>query len=442
MKYLFWGFLCLLFLPACFKPTYPDNKLAESVENIVQKEYKIKDVKAERKENTLWIYVPTERMVDKNFELDKDAVKKIGNVSHVGSRVIFSSDTDVKFIALIAYDKVGIELKMIRHIEDVKKVRVWYIAYSDFYSRMDIDLGFNPEILGRRAVEELYTDIKENKITGEEISKYFPAEAEEEVFDDMPREFGSIKKLCSVRIKEEQALVYLQTTDPASRSLFLVDVGFFDILKQLLILYLSKEEKLFEDKEEKKEKIKLPVISGYWNLSKKSWPRKYRDYKNVDDWEKHVFAREIEFKKFIAKQIKRRVKKRFEEKYDEWDIKFRELDVTYLRDEILVTREIYELDKKIFDVDIDHEISLTAANAIRNYELNEVKALVIGSPGWGKRTTIEKEKLLELKPKKWKRLIKEEKPDGLSILDLIVGMFVPNYNTQLEKTARPKEEEN
>lgn len=435
MKYLPWYLCCLFFLSACANPTYQEKKIAESIKNIVKKEYKIKNIKVKRRGNTLWIYVPVEKLVDENFELDKDSLEKIGDVSRAGSRVIFSSDSKVKFIALFAYDRFGIELKMIRHIEDIKKVQAWYISYSDFYKRMDINLGFNPEILGKKVVKNIYTDVKKKQGN---LNKYLFTKTDENIFSNLPGKFGSIKKLYSLRISETQALIYLETIAPNSRSLFLADVSFFDILKQLLILYLSKEEEIFKNKEKKK--INLPVISGYWNLIKESWPEEYKDYKKVDGWENEIYAKEIEFKKFIAEQIERKIKKKFEEKYNEWKIKFKELNVIFLRDEILVTREIRKLNKPVFDVDIDHEINLIIANTIKNYQINDVKVLVIGSPNWKERITIEKERLLKLKQKKWKRLVKEKKAGSITLKDILLDIFVPAYNKQQIDNGQSEED--
>ena len=133
MKYLLLGLLFSLSMTGCYKPTYPDKKLVKSIKERVYKEYKLDNIKVEREKNTLWIYIPVEKLVNEKFELSKDALEVIGDVSLVSSRVVFSSDAKIEFIALIAYDQFGIEFKMFRNTEDIKKVQAWYIGYSDFY---------------------------------------------------------------------------------------------------------------------------------------------------------------------------------------------------------------------------------------------------------------------------------------------------------------------
>ncbi|MFC2091632.1 hypothetical protein ACFLTD_02535 [Elusimicrobiota bacterium] len=438
MKYLSLWLFCVLMLSSCFKPTYKDGQIAESVKKVIEKEYKFEGVKVEHINNTMWIYLPVQRLVDKDFELKKEALEKIGDAGHVASRVVFSSDAKIDFIVLTAYDEVGIELKMVRNVDDIKKVRVWYIAYSDFYARMDIDMGFNPEILGKKVIARMHEDIKNEGLKDtKDIEKYFLSDIDEDILKKIPDKMGNIIALHTRRIEEEKALIYLKTASPYTESLFLADVEFFDILKQILIIYLSKEQ---EEEDDKKEGIKLPVIAGYWNLNNEKWPAKYNEYRDVELWQEQAYAREIDFTKFISDQIERRIEKRFEEMKEQWNIDLAALDVTYLRDEVLISRSVDDSTEPYFDVDVDREIGLITANAVKNYQLSDVKSLIIGAPGWKDRMVIDRSKLLNMKPVKWKRIKEPEtttKKKSISLRDVLLGMFIPTYNYNAEE----KEEE-
>jgi hypothetical protein len=419
--------ISLCFLSAC-SPTYKDETIGESIKERIREEYNISNVQVERNKNTIWVYIPLERLVDDGFDLSKAAMEKIGNVSLVCSRLIFSSDAKVDFISIIAYDNMGIELNMHRFVEDIKKVQAWYIGYSDFYDRMDIDLGFNPRILGENTVRSIYSEINK-KGHANEIGGYFFSKIDDDVVRKFPGELGDIVNLSSIRVNEDRALIYLNTKNPETEQLFLVDVEFFDILKQLLILYLSKEDELLEDKKDV-EGLKLPVISGYWNLNKQDWPEEYIFYRDTSSWKNDVYSTEINFKNFISQQILRKIKSRFNKLKVDWEEYYDDLEAAFLRDEILITRELKSPEKPVFSIDPDYEIKLVISRAIKNYELEEVNSIIIGSSDWDERISIDRNELLALKPKKWKRL---QKIKGVSVVDVIVSMFVPGYGNQLDK---------
>src|SRR3989339_607779 len=109
-------FLCglgLLLLVSCDKPTYPDAKVSESIRPLAFKEYGLVELKANREKNTLWVSLPVERLTDENFELDREAMEILRKISFVSSRVLFSSDGAIEFLALVLYDRQGVELKYV-----------------------------------------------------------------------------------------------------------------------------------------------------------------------------------------------------------------------------------------------------------------------------------------------------------------------------------------
>jgi len=235
-------FLCglgLLLLVSCDKPTYPDAKVSESVRRLAFKEYGLVELKAHREKNTLWVSLPVERLTDENFELDREAMEILRKISFVSSRVLFSSDGAIEFLALVLYDRQGVELKYVRHIDDIKKFREMYISDEDYFQRADLKLGFSPEILGKRVVENLVEkSSREGRLAG---TSALVLGKKQEISEKLPETWGLQPFYHTMRLEENKALVYLETAEQKNRLLFLIDASFFAILKDLFLLFLSRD---------------------------------------------------------------------------------------------------------------------------------------------------------------------------------------------------------
>lgn len=421
MKHLY-GFILLLLIQGCGKPTYPKEKIEEDLKKVVHKEYGISDLKVKRDDNTLWVYLPVNKLMDEKYKLSESSLEKIRKVSAVIYRILVSSDAEIKFVAFMAYDLNGVELRMIRHIEDIKKVRYWYISLKDYYTRSDISIDFNPEILGKKIIKNLYLNDDIN-----EVRDYISLKKKEEVSDKLLTKFGDIQKCVSLRISKNKALIYVETRPPnLKKALFLIDVEFSDILKNLLVLYSGIKEKNNKKKDGyKKEKgLSYPIIADYWDLDILGWPEEYRKYRKIKNWDNQLYTKKIDFEEFISQQIKRKIESKFKTNYDKWKIKFKEIEVYYIENLIQVTSDINKIVNPVYEVDPDYEIGITVAKTIKAYELNKVDNLIIHSPLWEIKRDIKREELIKMKPKKWKRIRKEA---GLSLKNILLMMFVPNY---------------
>jgi len=430
MKYF--AVSALLFICGCGGPTYPESKITSEFIRILKDEYKITDVKVKRNGNSIWAYVPVEKIFGGKEGLDEKAMDKVGNVSLTASRILLSSDAPVDFISVIASDKSGIELRMLRHMEDIKKVRVWYISYTDFYHRSDIGIGLDPEITGIKMVKQLCYSV--NK--GESAGSYINSENAEDVKKKIPKVFGKISEIKSVRIGEDKALVYIKTADPDQDSLFLIDVEFSDLLKSLLILYLNKKEEADAESDEENKGLSFPVIADCWNISEGAWPEEYSDYKETNKWRYKIYTSPVDFNEFIADQIERKVKLKFKEKKELWKIEINDIEAAYFDDIIQVTRDIETGRKPVYDADADHEIALIVSRAVKNYNL-PVERVVIHTPLWKITGEYERNELLELKPRRYRLLVKT----GPSLADTILMFFVPGYGQQPAKNVSEKKQD-
>jgi len=419
-------FLCglgLLLLVSCDKPTYPDAKVSESVRRLAFKEYGLVELKAHREKNTLWVSLPVERLTDENFELDREAMEILRKISFVSSRVLFSSDGAIEFLALVLYDRQGVELKYVRHIDDIKKFREMYISDEDYFQRADLKLGFSPEILGKRVVENLVEkSSREGRLAG---TSALVLGKKQEISEKLPETWGLQPFYHTMRLEENKALVYLETAEQKNRLLFLIDASFFDILKDLFLLFLSRDDKGKSDASSAP--LSLPVIADMWDLNAEPWPEEYAAYSDFVKTEQLPYFSKIELMRFLEEQVERRIRKKFKDRDKEWDIGFKKLEISIKKNIIQVTRDV-ELPKKArYHVDPDHEIALAVATVIGNYDLSYIDLLMIRTPSWQIKKVINRSELMELKPKKWKKETKETARKKLSLREIVDSILYPYY---------------
>ncbi|MCM8761201.1 MAG: hypothetical protein NC938_05805 [Candidatus Omnitrophica bacterium] len=138
-------------------PTYPKEKLEESIVRICKNEYKI-DVKVHTVGKTIAIYLPLENLIDFSFALTKDASEKINNVILSVSRVVLSTDAKIDFYCIIAHDIriPEIQVIIIKSVDDVKRLLLNDISRGEYGKRILIDMRMNPQSQKERSVKEIF----------------------------------------------------------------------------------------------------------------------------------------------------------------------------------------------------------------------------------------------------------------------------------------------
>ena len=165
--------ICLLNLSGC-GPTYPKEKIEESIIKICKNEYKL-DVKVERAGKTVAIYVPLTDFLDLNFSITEPAIEKINDVTTSASRVTLSTDADIDFFCIIAHDVRIPEMQMIvvRYINDVKRGFLGDISRGESFKRMVIDFRLNPQAQKERAIKEVFEKMTLDKKWQEDVMNDF-----------------------------------------------------------------------------------------------------------------------------------------------------------------------------------------------------------------------------------------------------------------------------
>lgn len=138
-------------------PTYPKEKLKESIIRLCKNEYKV-DVKVRTAGKTAAIYIPLENLMDFTFALTLSATEKLNDVIMSVTRVVLSTDADYDFYCIIAHDVriPEIQVIIIKYVDDVKRVFLGDISRGEFGKRMIVDMRLNPQSQKERSITEIF----------------------------------------------------------------------------------------------------------------------------------------------------------------------------------------------------------------------------------------------------------------------------------------------
>ena len=171
------AFLILNFLTGC-APTFPKEKVKESIVDICKKEYKV-DVKVYTIGKTVAIYLPLENLLDFTFSITKEASEHINDVLLSVSRVTLSTDADYDFYCIIAHDIriPEIQIVIIKSVEDVKRFMLNDISRGEYSKRMLIDIRLSPQAQKERAEKEVFQKMNlDNKWQEDVMNDFFRSE--------------------------------------------------------------------------------------------------------------------------------------------------------------------------------------------------------------------------------------------------------------------------
>lgn len=140
----------LIFLSGCIviKPTYTKENLVESVTELCKKEYGV-EPKVWLIGETVWVYLPLERLITEDIEWDKEMGEKIGKVVLGTNRVLLSMKPRPQFMAVVASDikERGIDYIIKTWIPDIVKYQLQFISRDEFSRRNVIMIKENADAL-------------------------------------------------------------------------------------------------------------------------------------------------------------------------------------------------------------------------------------------------------------------------------------------------------
>ena len=146
--FLFIGitFSILLSSTGCEEVTYPKETLRESVIKLCREEYDV-DIDASTVGNTLAIYLSFVDFFGATLNFNEKAQEKIWDVVWGATRVVLSTDADIKFYCIIIQDVniPQIQIVIIKYVEDVKRAMLRDISRGEYLKRTLRDLNENPQ---------------------------------------------------------------------------------------------------------------------------------------------------------------------------------------------------------------------------------------------------------------------------------------------------------
>ncbi|HNX90414.1 MAG TPA: hypothetical protein PKY78_06700 [Candidatus Omnitrophota bacterium] len=147
----------IMFFTSSCVPTYPKEKLPEMIKEVFRIEYSMNvDVSVEG--STLGIYYPMQGLMDENFGISKDSWDKISNLILVASRVVLSTDADIKFYCVITQDEKlpEIQVIIIKYVDDVKLGMYQSISRDESFKRTLFSVNLTPQAKKERTVEKIF----------------------------------------------------------------------------------------------------------------------------------------------------------------------------------------------------------------------------------------------------------------------------------------------
>lgn len=162
-----------LMLQSCV-PSYPKEKLPEYVKTVCKTEYNM-DVDVTVAGSTMGIYYPMKGLLDVGMGISEDAWDKISNLILIASRVVLSTDADIKFYCVVTQDARLPELQVviIKYVDDVKKGMYRNISRGESFKRTLFSINLTPQAKKERSIEKVFDKLGVGEDTRQKVLDEF-----------------------------------------------------------------------------------------------------------------------------------------------------------------------------------------------------------------------------------------------------------------------------
>ncbi|MEW6534641.1 MAG: hypothetical protein AB1454_03340 [Candidatus Auribacterota bacterium] len=205
-----------LFLSGCQWQTFPKSEIEQRVIDVVEKEYGYR-IRARIRGKTLGLYFPVTQIFGHDMSFTESFQDKLQDIFLVAARATLSTDADLDFFITQYSDEFkGIEISMIRSVEDTKRLLLSNISRNDYAERTVIEYKYNPNKTAEKAVRALFKDIPEKRSSA--ASTFLPGGSFADSFffaylmeSELKSAISySILSLNTKRIDTEKVLVYVK----------------------------------------------------------------------------------------------------------------------------------------------------------------------------------------------------------------------------------------
>lgn len=325
--------LMLIFLAGCQVPTYPEEKIVSSIQEICRHEYGIESVDVKIVGKTIGVFLPLKKLftmdvrhlvvsgqienLESLFEPDPEAMNKLEDVLFTISRVILSTDKPIDFYELRASDVegTGLELVLKGYIPDVRRVRLWDIPRSEYRKRVIHELKLNRPILWEKPVRDLFASV--GTMDANELGqRFFALPPDPQTVSEFFYHFlSTLKDKQDVRMEivqmrshpfnNMQALVYTKVRETfelrPTTSMSLVPYPSGTEFEYIFIVQpATNEYKILHV-------IPFHEVDEMKQLRKTSFPEELAPYQEIDTWSERFAVEEIFLGEFLALQLNRRI---------------------------------------------------------------------------------------------------------------------------------------
>ncbi|MBI4394840.1 MAG: hypothetical protein HY583_01450, partial [Candidatus Omnitrophica bacterium] len=326
-------FVSVFALSGCDKATYPEDKIANAIQEICAKEYKIEDVEVKFAGNTIGVFLPLKKLfttdvrqeilsgqvanLESLFEPEPEAMDQLENVLFTISRVLLSSDKPIDFYVLQATDVelTGLQLILMGYVPDVRRVRLWDISRNEYRKRVLHELKFSRSVLWEKPVRELFEKLPTQAFS-DLANQYFLVSLTPEglspIFYDFLTTLNNkqnlkidLQEIKSRPYTNAQALVYVklrESFEPRAGS-FETDFAYPSGTILEYIFIIRPVEQYFKIAQ---------VIPFYYldetkQLQRIPLPSEFNLDQSLEAWPERFSVEEIKLGEFLAKQLNRRI---------------------------------------------------------------------------------------------------------------------------------------
>ena len=313
--FLFVAICSALSIAGCNRPSYPKEKLEKAVEELVFKEYGY-SIEARVLGKTLGLFFPVTQIFNADLSDEVESFgKKRQDIFLSAVRVCMSTDADLDFFLTKYTDSFkGLEVTIIRSVEDTKRFLLGNISRNDYAERTVTTYSYDVENIAKKTIRQFFKNIPDKKsqsssyfLPGKQYNEsfFFKYLMESELKDNI---YYSIIKIKTKRLQKDQVLIYAKV-----RETYTPKPGYESY--EFLFPSPTVHEFMFEMTIIRQI---IPIITNSYTFKDKLngqviTPRKpdiFAKHANIEQWDDYFYFEDVRLPDFIIKQLAQRVNRK------------------------------------------------------------------------------------------------------------------------------------
>jgi len=155
---IFLSLIVIIFSSCAIKPSFTDENIVSETQRLLKEEFDI-DSMVKKDATTLAICITLPKLYSSTKQLSPLVGDYHQNASLVLSRVLLSTDSDIRFYQVnFRGEDTGLELSLLRYVHDLKIFRLQGLSLNDYKKRMVHKNITNIPYLGKRKIRQFFND--------------------------------------------------------------------------------------------------------------------------------------------------------------------------------------------------------------------------------------------------------------------------------------------